>query len=132
MNELRQCEEAFLNPDWPREYRVPEMSEEVYEDLRLTREMEMANIEDGGPAFPSFGGLQADCFGAAANTGYEVTDYVGGMSLLDYFAGQALVGILSVHDIDLTRTSDDGFATDAYSLAVAMLAERKRRTGGQC
>ena len=57
MNELRQCEEAFLNPDGPRPYRVPEMSDEMYEDLRREREMEMAeqNIDDGdGVDFSKF------------------------------------------------------------------------------
>lgn len=62
---------------------------------------------DGGPAFPQQGGL-------------IVT--MPGMSLRDYFAGQALTAIGA---IDIT---DDKIAEACYAIADAML--RERRGGG--
>lgn len=64
---------------------------------------------DGGPAFP------ADSFGSQHNPG---------MSLRDWFAGQALVGFI---------TADDGCGYDAaaewsYAHADAMLAAREVRS----
>jgi hypothetical protein len=48
-----------------------------------------------------------------------------GMSLRDWFAGQALVGLLAGrrHDIMLT---DENFAYSAYRVAQAMLVERQK------
>jgi uncharacterized protein YodC (DUF2158 family) len=60
--------------------------------------------KDGGPAFP-------------------VTAYYGGkegMSLRDWFAGQALVGIS-----ELSHTSPTELAEYSYRLADAMLEARK-------
>ena len=53
-------------------------------------------------------------------------DRIDGMSLRDYFAGQALVGLTS----DLSGGADwaTGATKDAYALADAMLAARN---GGQ-
>jgi hypothetical protein len=52
---------------------------------------------------------------------------VGGMSLRDYFAGQALAGMLANpwYDGHTAR----GVAKAAYEQADAMLAERERRAG---
>lgn len=51
-----------------------------------------------------------------------------GMTLLDYFAGQALVGIMAKNTFlyarDKSTTSD--IATAAYSVAAAMVAESQR------
>ena len=65
---------------------------------------ESKQIDDAGPAFPTFG---------------SATQIVG-MSLLDYFAGQALVGLLASGDWDETPVPD------AYLFATAMLNERER------
>jgi len=61
---------------------------------------------DGGPAFPTA-------------TLAQKTE--GGMTLRDYFAGQALAGILSSASFGDTR---DWLPQKAYALADAMLAER--------
>lgn len=63
-------------------------------------------IDDGGPAFGS---------GDATNGGYV------GMSLRDWFAGQALVGLLANY---AERTSEVD-ASAAYSVADAMIKRRK-------
>jgi len=49
------------------------------------------------------------------------TTVIPGMDLRDYFAGQALVGILSCYGVG------DENAKDAYVIADAMLAERKEQ-----
>ena len=76
----------------------------------------MNKPNDGGPAFPAT--VQEDIDGypryAAGNVG---------MSLRDYFAGQALAGMLA----DSTRQSSlENYADDAYDIADAMLAEREK------
>ena len=48
-----------------------------------------------------------------------------GMTLRDYFAGQALAGLLA----DSNASSRSVYATDAYDLADAMLAARERKGG---
>ena len=68
----------------------------------------------GGPAFPAripLSGSGAEC---------------SGMSLLDYFAGQALLGGLA--SLDGRMVQDFKMASRiAYDIAAAMLAERERR-----
>lgn len=64
-------------------------------------------IDDGGPAFPA-----------------ETFD-VGGMSLRDWFAGQALAGICADPN---AGGSNKAIAVTAYSLADAMLEARKAGT----
>lgn len=49
--------------------------------------------------------------------------YTEGISLRDYFAAQALQGMLSAN----TEASDDDLAKYAYSAADAMLAARDQR-----
>ena len=49
--------------------------------------------------------------------------------LLDHFAGLAMQAILSTPDA--THLSDKNLAADAYSVAEAMMAERKKRMEGQ-
>jgi hypothetical protein len=81
----------------------------------------MARIDDGGPAFPveiqvskmSDGSLKAERVGTP------------GMSLRDWFAGQALAlidGNLSRREANL---SHEAIGKEAYAIADAMLAARK-------
>ena len=48
-----------------------------------------------------------------------------GMTLLDWFAGQALAGLLS--DETIERCTPEGYAKSAYDYAEAMIEERKKR-----
>ena len=76
---------------------------------------------NGGAAFP----VQADYIRGDKPGTYEfLVKHQPGMTLRDYFAGQALVGLVQ----------DDGYASpawpgnmvaDAYKIADAMLAARK-------
>lgn len=77
--------------------------------------------DDGGPAFP---------------IAYQHTDPLNrevrsqewqGMTLLDYFAGQAPIGILGSRHGFLIDTGTSSAAPWAYDVAEAMLAERARR-----
>ena len=79
---------------------------------------ESEQIDDGGPAFPTYGSATQ----------------IPGMSLLDYFAGQALAALIQsqsetdvciVDHVDCSQT----FANAAYLIATAMLNERKRING---
>ncbi len=67
----------------------------------------MAN--DGGPAYPT-----------NETENYSAWD---GMTLRDYFAGQALAG-LTTHDLD-DEPRMDALAPAAYEIADAMLAARE-------
>lgn len=69
--------------------------------------------KDGGPAFPVALGSQPDQHLCAT-----------GMSLRDYFAGQAIVCVLA----DSSSSADDipRIAAAAYLVADAMLAEREK------
>lgn len=73
-------------------------------------------IQDGGPAFP-----QNDLSGYGMGPAEKNN---GGMSLRDWFAGQALAGMLA----DPNIRGGDGLwplvAGDAYKAADAMLAAR--------
>jgi len=70
----------------------------------------MSKIENnGGPAFPN---ASLDI-----NEGLSALD--GGMSLRDYFAGQALAGLTSDHTLDMSAKA---FAESSYRFADAMLA----------
>lgn len=76
------------------------------------------SMNDGGSAFPRNGFTYMDSHGLT-----RVHDNSEGMSLRDWFAGQALIGLLANHhsdgDYDTTPIS-------AYRMADAMLAERKK------
>ena len=67
----------------------------------------MDNIEDGGPAFPQ-------------------VNETSGMSLRDWFAGQALAGIVANPKWDMLPL--DQAAVTAYIAADEMLARRKPKT----
>ena len=77
----------------------------------------MNDQDDGGPAFPTDHSLDM-----------TFTDIRGGMSLRDWFAGQALAGMLAQgtegtfsKDLGVTRA-----AAYAYEYADAMLKARSR------
>ncbi len=83
-------------------------------------------MNDGGPAFPNTG---------ITESGTPFTEFQG-LSVLDYFAGQALAGFLAG---DLAkghaRISGPGSSTLspvtvadlAYDMAAALIAERQKR-----
>lgn len=73
----------------------------------------MTQKPDGGPAF-------AAAWGSPEQGG----DYVPGMSLRDYFAGQALVGLLAGRGGPLQRKFMSDEATLVYDYADAMIAAR--------
>lgn len=52
----------------------------------------------------------------------------GGMTLRDYFAGQALAGILPVLHKGIRREDIPKMALDCYGIADAMLKAREERT----
>jgi hypothetical protein len=83
-----------------------------------------APTNDGGPAFPHF---KTDPYSSKV----EICPQ-GGMTLRDYFAGQALVGLLAAANFMSTaeRIRSYAFAEDwigqkAYEAAGAMLAARE-------
>ena len=71
-------------------------------------------MKDGEPAFPT----------EHLETGYEVQPYMPhpGMSLRDWFAGMALIGIMLQ-----TKAEAQLLTSLAYDIAEAMLAEKERR-----
>jgi len=70
--------------------------------------------DDGGPAFPHQ---------PMDSTGFPEHEAFHGMSLRDWFAGQALVGVLASRDPDRAPWAMMD-ATSAYELADAMLLAR--------
>lgn len=77
----------------------------------------MAN-NDGGPAFP----LQRN-----HSNGDAIYAKGDGMSLRDYFAATALIGILPrAFNVMTTAAMVADIASDAYIMADAMLAERSK------
>ena len=78
----------------------------------------MSKKETGGPAFPTDEEQSYSAFD-------DSLDHFEGMTLRDYFAGQALCGLLAKYN--LNAPSDQGtIAQMSYELADAMLAERGR------
>jgi len=80
----------------------------------------MSAPDDGGPAFPS---------GKSEKTGYENTlPYYEGMTLRDWFAGQALAGMMAYQNSSRgdfhTNCDDETIAKTTYAYADAMLTAR--------
>ncbi len=75
----------------------------------------MSQIDDGGAAFPKVGRVNSD--------NQRVEEMQAGMSLRDWFAGQALAGLTNDAEVFWPRA-----ATLAYEYADAMIATRN---GGQ-
>jgi len=76
----------------------------------------MAKINNGGPAFPRMGGY------VEGTIPLQWEPPQAGMSLRDWFAGQALVGQMTAGESD----NPAGYAELAYAVADAMLAERAK------
>lgn len=81
-----------------------------------------APINDGGPAFPIPG------WPSHGDGPPQFSPY-GGMTLRDYFAGQALAGWLSsyspAHIHPVQNDTHESVARDAYALADEMLKARE-------
>jgi hypothetical protein len=84
---------------------------------------------DGGPAFPT--GLEYAPKGFEVSQGMTLRDYFAGqalisqgMTLRDYFAGQALMGILNNAGC-FADMKDSDVAENAYRAADAMLKARE-------
>ena len=75
--------------------------------------------EDGGKALPQ---VQQQCLQGGQS------EYIGGMSLRDYFAGQALAGFVASNpgNAEGWDVEDivNGYARSAYAIADGMIAER--------
>ena len=74
----------------------------------------MTKIDDGGPAFP---------FGPFGDPERDAGQAGPGMTLRDWFAGQALEGVLAFTGVPI---GEKVTAADAYAIADAMLAERQK------
>ena len=72
---------------------------------------------DGGAAFPLI------------NEHTHPTTINNGMTLRDYFAGQALVGMLQNYTTQKFGVGEQTCARGAYEFADAMLAARERKEG---
>lgn len=88
----------------------------------------MSKNDDGGSAFPTHasGYVDEPRDSGAKNLGFELS---GGMSLRDWFAGQALAGLLvmvRLPSIDKLTDFESGSAEAAYRLADAMLKARDK------
>ncbi len=85
----------------------------------------MSANDDGGPAFPHTVEYSDGLSGGRLP--------YGGMSLRDWFAGQALAGEFASQDTDSGVWMEKGFGTVAarcYNVADAMLAARATRRDG--
>lgn len=86
-----------------------------------------AESKDGGPAFPNHANREVETL---RGIGAEVVG-TAGMSLLDWFAGQALMGMIAsspvVDRTDPKAVNKPRWAKRAYEFAQAMVAEGKRQ-----
>ena len=85
--------------------------------------MSDSKIDDGGPAFPCLGDLEG--YGKKtpvmfSNGSHGWQEVHQGLSLRDWFAGQALAAIMATG----VNASANGDAADAYMYADAMLKAR--------
>lgn len=71
---------------------------------------------NGGPAFP---GSRTKLHGFSM-----ISDHQNGMSLRDYFAGQALVGMMANYTTAKFGCTEQQVAIGAYAYADAMLAAK--------
>jgi hypothetical protein len=78
----------------------------------------MSTPNDGGEHIPAFPETWGNSDSITTNPG---------MTLRDYFAGQALLVVQKEHHKQKCRYREDDLASAAYILADAMLAERAKR-----
>ena len=76
----------------------------------------MSALENGGPAFPRTGDTDPRM------ADYDQSDWHSGMSLRDWFAGQAISPML----VQAYGTTPLILAQKAYEMADALLAERSK------
>lgn len=74
--------------------------------------------KDGGPAFPRPAVITPQ--------GVYVSESEIGMSMRDWFAGQALAGILASRHYSQTQLAVDGIAKTLFEMADAMLKARQQ------
>lgn len=79
-------------------------------------------INDGGSAFPEVETSYSNRWDGDSG-GYANTYSVGGMTLRDWFAGQALAGLCG--DVSNMTETPDQLARAAYAAASAMLKARE-------
>ena len=79
---------------------------------------EPTKIDDGGPAYPNTVSALEWKFGDPKA--------FAGMSLRDYFAGMAMQGMLAHDDSPPNEADARLWANVAYTIADAMIAERKK------
>lgn len=87
------------------------------------------NVDDGGPAFPlerlQASGLAMEAADDEKRFMYLQARATCGMSLRDWFAGQALAGLLAAGtDPNFEYSGDTTLASQCYLLARAMVIER--------
>lgn len=86
----------------------------------------MSGPEDGGPAFPELERVESWKHREAHEEPEVFFVQRGGMSLRDWFAGQALVGMLA--DPHAPRgVGPEEYAAAVYAMADAMLAARRAK-----
>ena len=82
-------------------------------------------MKDGGPAFP------VECYFENGEIKHRIqtgnrSGWTTGMSLRDYFAGQAVAQLVTrTRDRQFVHSTDE-MAAQAYEIADAMLAEREK------
>ena len=82
--------------------------------------------KDGGAAFPS---VTDHAYNIVCKCGETVEAFEGrGMSLRDWFAGQALMGVMAAIDGNVEAKPEDykKAASWSYAVADALLAERSK------
>jgi hypothetical protein len=83
-------------------------------------------IDDGGPAFPVpvSSGYGPGFFSVNLRGAHEFISIEGGLTLRDYFAGQALISILRYNE----QTSIESDCQLSYDIADKMIEARKKAT----
>ena len=92
----------------------------------------MSEDKTGGPAFPTKGGMlfyaPEDLKGEVDKVAEQIAANYGGMTLLDYFAGQ-VIGPLAASALTSGKHAEANFLECpemAYTIARAMIAARKK------
>ena len=80
----------------------------------------MSKQKEGGSAFPM---IESDTHGDGRVFHFST----GGMTLRDYFAGQALAGLMGDYTIVKTDETAPWIANFVYKMADAMIAEREKQ-----